>query len=102
MSLAEQVLRELEEDPKLRRRMAEIIVSDVDVRLAIINAVMADIATKQDINQLRTEFRGEINQLRGEINQLRGEIAGYLRWTIGTIIIVWGATIIPLLLKLLG
>ncbi len=109
MSLAEQVLREFEENPRLRRRMAEIIVSDSEVRLAVINAVLADIATKQDLNQLRSEvreeiarLRGEVNQLRSEINQLRGEVLSYLRWTIGAVFIVWGSTVIPLMLKLIG
>ncbi len=97
--------------------MAEIIVSDSEVRLAVINAVLADVATKQDLHQLRSELKAEINQLRsevrsevgqlrselmGEVNQLRRDVSSYLRWTIGTIIIVWGSTIIPILLKLVG
>ena len=113
MSLAEQVLREFEENPRLRRRMAEIIVSDSETRLAVINAVLADMATKQDLNQLRNEVREELNQLRSEVRQelnqlrsevreLRSEVSGYLRWTVGTIIIVWGSTVIPILLRLIG
>jgi len=156
MSLAEKLIKEFEENVKLRKRLAELLVSEPDVRLALINAVIADVATKKDLNELRNELRGEIsrvreelreeiskvreelrgeigglrgeiskvreelrgeigelrgeiNGLRGEIGELRGEINGLrreihsnFRWTVGLIITVWGATVIPILLKLIG
>ena len=149
MSLAEKLIKEFEENVKLRKRLAELLVSEPDVRLALINAVIADVATKKDLNELRNElkgeiskvreelkgeisrvreeFRGEINrvreelkgeigELRGEMNGLRGEISelrreinelrrevhSNFRWTVGLIITVWGATVIPILLKLIG
>ena len=145
MSLAERLIKEFEENVKLRKRLAELLVSEPDVRLALINAVIADVATKKDLNELRNELReeiskvreelrgeigglrgeiskvreelrgeigelrGEINGLRGEIGELRGEINGLrreihsnFRWTVGLIVTVWGATVIPILLKLIG
>ena len=72
----------------------------------MINAVLADVATKQDINQLRQELRGEIAQLRqhvdSEIAQLRRDMSTNFRWTIGLIIGIWGTTVIPLLMKMAG
>jgi len=72
----------------------------------VINAVLADVATKQDINQLRQELRGEIAQLRqhvdSEIAQLRRDMSTNFRWTIGLIIGIWGTTVIPLLMKMAG
>jgi ribosomal protein L29 len=83
----------------------------------VINAVLADVATKQDINQLRQELRGEIAQLRqhvdseiaqlrremkDEIAQLRRDMNTNFRWTIGLIIGIWGTTVIPLLMKMAG
>jgi len=79
MSIAEKLIEEFEKD----------------IRLVLINAVIAEVATKRDINELRNEFRNEINQLRSEIHS-------NFKWTIGVIITVWGTTIIPLLLKLSG
>ena len=131
MSLAEKLIKEFEENVKLRKRLAELLVSEPDIRLVLINAVIADVATKKDlselrnelkneISQLRNELKSEINGLRGEINGLRGEINGLrselkseisglrrevhsnFRWIGGLIVTVWGATVIPILLKLIG
>ena len=113
MSLAEKLIKEFEENVKLRKRLAELLVSEPDVRLVLINAVIADVATKKDLSELRNELKNEISQLRndvksevnglrGEINELRREIHSNFRWTAGLIITVWGATVIPILLKLIG
>ena len=113
MSLAERLIKEFEENVVLRKRFAELLVSEPDVRLVLINAVIADVATKKDLSELRNELKNEISQLRndvkseinglrGEINELRREIHSNFRWTVGLIITVWGATVIPILLKLIG
>jgi predicted ribosome quality control (RQC) complex YloA/Tae2 family protein len=89
------------------------VASEPELRLAVINAVLADVATKQDIQQMRQELRGEIAQLRqhvdSEISQLRQEIAQLrremntnFRWTVGLILGIWGTTVIPLLMKMAG
>jgi hypothetical protein len=44
----------LERDLKMRKRLAELMVTDSDVRLAIINAVLADVATMSDLEKLRS------------------------------------------------
>ena len=97
-SLGEKVLDEIEADKRLRKRLAELLVTEPDVRLALINAVLTDIARKEDIRELRSEM----SQLRGEMSQLRAEVSSNLRWTIGTILTIWGATVIPVLLRLIG
>jgi len=120
MSLAEKLIKEFEENVKLRKRLAELLVSEPDVRLVLINAVIADVAMKKDLSELRNELKSEINGLRGEINGLRREINGLrselkseiselreevhsnFRWIVGLIVTVWGATVIPILLKLIG
>ena len=120
MSLAEKLIKEFEENVKLRKRLAELLVSEPDVRLVLINAVIADVAMKKDLSELRNELKSEINGLRGEINglrreinglrselkseisELRGEVHSNFRWTVGLIVTVWGATVIPILLKLIG
>ncbi len=106
---AREVVDLFEKDESARKRLAELLVSEPDVRLAIINAVLRDVATKSDIQELRKELKGDINELRGEISELRKEISDLrkemssnFRWTIGVIITVWGATAIPILLKLAG
>jgi len=71
-SLGERVLDELEADVKLRKRLAELLIREPDVRLVLVNAALATVATREDIrglraeiNQLRAEMKGKINQLRG-------------------------------------
>ncbi|MEM2882345.1 MAG: hypothetical protein QXL35_03755 [Candidatus Bathyarchaeia archaeon] len=70
-------------------------------------------ATKRNLADLRAELRAEINgagsELKGEIGQLRSEIArlraeasSNFGWIMGTILAIWGATAIPILLRLIG
>uniref|UniRef100_A0A7C1CDN2 Uncharacterized protein n=1 Tax=Thermofilum adornatum TaxID=1365176 RepID=A0A7C1CDN2_9CREN len=62
-------------------------------------------ARKEDIKELITEMaqlRVEISQLRTDIAQLRKEVHSNFKWTIGLILTIWGATVIPILLKLVG
>jgi polyhydroxyalkanoate synthesis regulator phasin len=97
-SLAERVINEIEADKRLRKRLAELLVTEPDVRILMINSIIADVAKKEDIRELR----GEINQLREEINQLREEMHSDFKWIIGTVLTIWGATVIPILLRLIG
>lgn len=114
MSLtAGDIVRLLKSDRDALRELATAVASEPELRLAVINAVLADVATKYDINQLRGEVRGEIGQLReevrSEISQLRQEISQLrrdmntnFRWTVGLIIAIWGTTVIPLLMRMAG
>jgi predicted ribosome quality control (RQC) complex YloA/Tae2 family protein len=114
MSLsAGEIVRLLKSDRDALRELAVAVASEPELRLAVINAVLANVATKQDIQQLRQELRGEIaqlrqhvdseiSQLRQEISQLRREMSTNFRWTVGLIIGIWGTTVIPLLMKMAG
>jgi HEAT repeat protein len=103
MSLtAGDIVRLLKSDRDALRELTAAVVSEPELRLAVINAVLADVATKHDINQLREEMRGEISQLRQEISQLRRDMNTNFRWTVGLIIAIWGTTVIPLLMRMAG
>ncbi|MEM2601676.1 MAG: hypothetical protein QXW19_01710 [Candidatus Bathyarchaeia archaeon] len=124
MSLSEGLIEELERDPRARKRIAELLVIEPDIGFAMINALITDVATKRDLADLRAELRAEINctrsELKDEIGQLRSETKGEMsefrseiarlraealsnfRWIIGTILAIWGATAIPILLRLIG
>jgi chaperonin cofactor prefoldin len=67
VSIAEKLIEELEKDPKIRKRLAELMVTDSDVRLAIINAVLADVATKSDLEKLEAATKRELENLRVEM-----------------------------------
>jgi predicted nucleic acid-binding Zn-ribbon protein len=125
MSLsAGEIVRLLKSDKDALRELAVAVASEPELRLAVINAVLVDVATKQDLQQIRQELKGEIAQLReelrgditatkqdiqqlrqelrGEIAQLRREMNTNFRWTVGLIIGIWGTTVIPLLMKMAG
>ena len=103
MSLsAGEIVRLLKSDRDALRELAAAIVSEPELRLSVINAVVADMATKQDLLLLRQEVKAEIGQLRQEIAQLRRDINTNFRWTMGLIIAIWGTTVIPLLMRMAG
>jgi chromosome segregation ATPase len=79
VSIAEKLIEELEKDPKIRRRLAELMVTDSDVRLAIINAVLADVATKSDLEKLEAATKRELENLRVEMKAEMGKLEERLR-----------------------
>jgi hypothetical protein len=52
---AGEIVRLLKSDRDALRELAVAVASEPELRLDVINAVLADVATKQDINQLRQE-----------------------------------------------
>ena len=59
MSTGEKLIEELEKDPpKMRKRLAELTLTDSDVRFAVIDAVLADVASRSDLEKLRSEIEG--------------------------------------------
>ncbi len=73
---AEEIVELFEKDVKARKRLAELLVVEPDIRLAIINAVLRDIATKQDLVELRRAIREDIKGLESRINGLEARING--------------------------
>jgi chromosome segregation ATPase len=83
VSIAEKLIEELEKDPKIRRRLAELMVTDSDVRLAIINAVLADVATKSDLEKLEAATKRELENLRVEMKAEMEKLEERLRSEMG-------------------
>jgi hypothetical protein len=77
----------------------EAILISVDLYQTIEkNSLLPNVATKEDIKELRSE----ITQLRVETSQLGNEIHSNFKWTIGVVLTICGATVIPILLRLIG
>jgi chromosome segregation ATPase len=126
----EEIVKRIVSDKGALKDLIYHIVSDPEMRVAVISAVLSEVATKQDVrdlrqemnqlrqemNQLRAEMdarfnevrremnqlRTEINGLRREINDLRREMRSLIRWTITAILIVWGSTVLPVMMRLAG
>ena len=61
---AEKIVELFEKDVSSRKRFAELLIIEPDIRLAIINAVIRDVATKEDIENLRAATKEDIENLR--------------------------------------
>jgi len=66
---AEDVVRLFERDAGARRRLAALLVSEPEVRLAIINAVLRDVATRQDLREAVREFRDYTDKRFAELKE---------------------------------
>ena len=79
MSVAEKLLEELRERKDLREALAlELIPAffeNRELRLTVLTSLYRDIATKEDIKELRKNIGDEINSLRDEINLLKQRVA---------------------------
>ena len=70
MSLtAEDIVRLFEEDVRARKRLAELLVSEPDVRLALANAILREVATKEDLRELREGLKAYIDARIGGVGQ---------------------------------
>ena len=79
-----------EEDARARKRLAELLVGEPDIRLAIINTVLRDVATKEDIERLHEEMQ----DLREQVARIEGRLDMLVKTSI--------AFNLPLLLAVIG
>jgi polyhydroxyalkanoate synthesis regulator phasin len=101
----EEIVKRIVSDKGALKDLIYHIVSDPEMRGAVISAVLSEVATKQDVRDLRQEMnqlRTEIDGLRREINDLRREMRSLIRWTITAILVVWGSTVLPVMMRLAG
>ena len=61
---AERIVELFEKDASSRKRFAELLIVEPDIRLAIINAIIRDVATKEDIEKLRAATKEDIESLK--------------------------------------
>ena len=54
----------------MKKRLAELMVTDSDAKLAIINAVLADVATKKDLEKLEERLERRISALESRVNSI--------------------------------
>jgi len=107
---AEDIVRLFEEDVRARRRLAELLVSEPDVRLALANAILREVATKEDLRELREELKayidariGGVEQRVSSLEQRINDLAALVRASLVAIVITLASTVLtPLILRLLG
>lgn len=76
---AEAIVELFRKDVKARRELAVLLVSEPDIRLAIINAVLRDVATKGDIEALRAAVKDDIKVLKEDVERRFEELRSEFR-----------------------
>ncbi len=75
---ASDIVALFEKDPSALKRLAELLVTVPDIRLAIVEGVMREVATKRDLEALRRELQEYIDkriaELRSEMEKVIGEV----------------------------
>ncbi len=76
MMEAKAIVKLLKEDKEALKELAEELVLVPDVRLAIINAVIRDVATK---DYVREEIRASEDRLRAEIQEVKKDLRAMMQ-----------------------
>ncbi len=75
---ASDIVALFEKDPSALKKLAELLVTVPDIRLAIVEGVMREVATKRDLEALRKELQEYIDkriaEVRSEIAEIRSEL----------------------------
>ena len=74
---ADIIVKLFEENPDAVKRFAELLIIEPNIRLALINAIIRDIATKEDLEKLENRIsmlENRINSLESRIGVLEGKI----------------------------
>ncbi|MDT7888413.1 MAG: hypothetical protein RQ885_05500 [Desulfurococcales archaeon] len=105
---ADQIVDLFERDLRARKRLAELIVMEPDIRLAIINAVLREVATKDDIKALEgdiKELEGRIQELSNMVSELRGaykELSKRIDFSTKVTLVLAGSVLIVLITEILS
>jgi hypothetical protein len=90
MSIGRQLLEELRRDEELRRNLAEELLPEAlrnrELRKAMLLALSREMATKEDIEELKSYVDARINDVNRRISGLHGVVNAYLVATIATLI----------------
>jgi len=121
MSLVERLLEEMGREPEAARRLARQLAADIasegELRSLLLEALLREAATKDDVHRLGEELgrlRAELagvrekmatrEELHAEIHRLGERMDTLMKWMIGLLATIWGtvAAIGVMALKLLA
>ena len=83
---AEEIVELFEKDVRSRKRLAELLISEPDIRLTIITAVLRDVATKEDtakiekridrIDERMNRIEEKMDKMEERMSRIEEKIAG--------------------------
>jgi predicted Holliday junction resolvase-like endonuclease len=102
MSIGRQLLEELRRDEELRRNLAEELLPEAlrnrELRKAMLLALSREMATKEDIEELKSYVDARINDVNRRVSNLYGTVKASLVTIIATLI---STILVPLILRIL-
>ncbi len=112
-SIIDRLVEEAERFPEKRRRLSAMLASDIasepHLRSLLLEGLLREVATKEDLEKLREELRREFNErldaLERRIERLEERLDSMLKWMIGLQVTTWltlVALLLPVVLKLLS
>ena len=102
---AQKIVELFEKDVVARKRFAELLVTEPDIRLALINAILRDVATKDYVDRKFAELRAELESLRNYVERRFSDIESRLSRVEGQLSILvrtFYAFLIPMMIMLIG
>ncbi len=75
MVTASEVVEAFKKDRRALKELSELIVSEPDVRLAIINAILRDVTTKEHLDKKLREHEEKINKRIDDVNKRIDDVA---------------------------
>jgi len=84
---------------QLARKLAIDIATEKTPRPLLLEGLLRDVATKQDLRELEERLERQIEELRREIHRLDERMDSLVKWMIGLLASIW-LTLIALLLPL--
>ena len=102
MSIGKQLLEEIRRDEELKRALAEELLPEAlrhrDLRKAMLLALSREMATKEDIEELKSYVDARINDVNRRISDLYGILKASLVAIIATLL---STILVPLILRIL-
>lgn len=113
-SIIDQLLEDMDRHPEKRKRLARTLALDIateeTLRLLLLEGLLRDVATKQDLREVEERLQKQIEGLRKDIrkldervDRLNQRIDGLVKWMVGLLASIWLTLVIllPVILKML-
>ena len=109
MSVIDQLLEDMDRHPEKRKRLARTLALDIateeTLRLLLLEGLLRDVATKQDLREVEERLQKQIEELRKDIWKLNERMDSLIKWVVGLLASIWLtliALLLPIILKTLG
>ena len=83
--MVDRLIEELKRDSKASKRLAELLVSEPHVRLAIVNAALTEVAAKRDLEILEERLENRINNINTRLERVKGQLTPFVKLFIALI-----------------